>query len=147
MSDEIKAVAELKAALGHMLNAAIDLDTGAPKRTALATLNGGIKRAQAAIAALDKARGDGWQPIETAPRDSIVLLYGFLRPHPESEQLYGGLDKPTRVTGYWDEIDESWCPMGATFLGPWFDPTNWHPLPAPPSDPFAEWIKPFEGEG
>ena len=61
---EVEAVAELKAMLGYMLNAAIDLETGAPKRTALATLNGGINRARLAIAALDKARGDGWRLID-----------------------------------------------------------------------------------
>ena len=37
---------ELRAAIGYMTNAAIDLDTGAPKKTALATINGGIKRAR-----------------------------------------------------------------------------------------------------
>jgi hypothetical protein len=35
---------ELKAARGYMMNAAIDLETGAPKATALRTLNGGIDR-------------------------------------------------------------------------------------------------------
>jgi hypothetical protein len=35
---------EFKAAKGYMLNAAIDLETGAPKLTALRTINGGIAR-------------------------------------------------------------------------------------------------------
>lgn len=39
----------LRAATGYMTNAAIDLDTGAPKKTALATINGGIKLARAAL--------------------------------------------------------------------------------------------------
>ena len=42
---------ELRACTGYMTNAAIDLETGAPKRTALATINGGIKRARAALSA------------------------------------------------------------------------------------------------
>lgn len=42
---------EINAALGYMLNAKIDLETGAPKRTALMTLSGGIKRVRAAIKA------------------------------------------------------------------------------------------------
>lgn len=46
---------ELDAALGYMLNAAIDLETGTKKATTLATLNGGIKRLRAAIA---KAKGE-----------------------------------------------------------------------------------------
>lgn len=41
--------AELSASLGYMLNAKIDLDTGAPKRTAMATLEGGIRRVRTAL--------------------------------------------------------------------------------------------------
>lgn len=40
---------ELRAAIGYMTNAAIDLNTGAPKKTALATINGGIYRARTAL--------------------------------------------------------------------------------------------------
>jgi hypothetical protein len=47
-------VAALQAALGYMTNAAIDLQTGVPKRTAIATLNGGIAQINAALA---KAEG------------------------------------------------------------------------------------------
>lgn len=43
-------VVEIKAALGHLLNAKIDLETGAPKATAIRTLDGGINRAHAIIA-------------------------------------------------------------------------------------------------
>lgn len=39
----------LSAACGYMRNAAIDLGTGAPKKTALATVEGGLKRAEAAL--------------------------------------------------------------------------------------------------
>lgn len=40
---------ELQAALGHMLNAVIDLETGTKKATTLATLNGGVRRLQALL--------------------------------------------------------------------------------------------------
>jgi hypothetical protein len=40
----------LKSAVGYMLNASIDLSTGAKKATAQATIDGGIKRAQAVLA-------------------------------------------------------------------------------------------------
>jgi hypothetical protein len=40
---------ELSAATGYMLNAKIDLETGAPKRTAIATIEGGLRRARAAV--------------------------------------------------------------------------------------------------
>jgi len=43
-------VAELKAAVGYMRNARIDLETGATKATAIRTIDGGIKRAEAALA-------------------------------------------------------------------------------------------------
>lgn len=39
----------LSAACGYMRNAAIDLGTGAPKKTALATVEGGLKLAEAAL--------------------------------------------------------------------------------------------------
>ena len=50
LSSEVERLnAELSAAVGYMTNAAIDLETGAPKRTALQTLNGGLKRARQAL--------------------------------------------------------------------------------------------------
>ena len=39
----------LSAAIGYMRNAKIDLETGAPKATAIRTIEGGIKRAEAAL--------------------------------------------------------------------------------------------------
>ena len=50
--DTVKA---LQSTLGHLLNAVIDLQSGCPKKTAIATLNGGIAIARAAIA---KALGE-----------------------------------------------------------------------------------------
>lgn len=43
-------VAALKAAEGYLLNAKIDLETGAPKRTAIQTIEGGLKVVRAALA-------------------------------------------------------------------------------------------------
>lgn len=49
-ADEIDRLrGELSAAIGYMINAKFDLDIGAPKRTAKATIEGGIKRARAAL--------------------------------------------------------------------------------------------------
>jgi len=65
MTDTIKALIEenarliaenielrdaLSCAVGYMLNASIDLSTGAKKSTAQATIDGGIKRARAVLA-------------------------------------------------------------------------------------------------
>lgn len=38
-----------KAACGYLLNAKIDLETGAPKRTAISTIEGGLKTVRAAL--------------------------------------------------------------------------------------------------
>jgi hypothetical protein len=45
---------ELKAAHGYMLNAALDLETGASKYTALRTINGGIERIKSVLKELDQ---------------------------------------------------------------------------------------------
>jgi len=48
-------LAALKAASGYLLNAKIDLETGAPKKTAIRTIDGGLKFVRAAIV---KAEGE-----------------------------------------------------------------------------------------
>lgn len=53
MSERVSAqelLAALEAASGYLLNAKIDLETGAPKRTAICTIEGGLKVVRAAIA-------------------------------------------------------------------------------------------------
>lgn len=52
MADEVNAdlIAALKAATGYLMNARIDLETGAPKRTAIQTIEGGIKLIREALA-------------------------------------------------------------------------------------------------
>jgi len=55
-SDPLRLAAELRRArealgkaTGFLLNAKIDLETGAPKRTAIATIEGGLKMIRAAL--------------------------------------------------------------------------------------------------
>lgn len=43
-------LAEMRAAAGYLRNAKIDLETGATKATAIRTIEGGLKRLEAAIA-------------------------------------------------------------------------------------------------
>ena len=74
-----------------------------------------------------------WQPIETAPKCKPILLYGKLRPHPDDQELYAHWDMLCRAVGFWDDIDEDWCPVGSTWKGPWLEPTHWMPLPPPPT--------------
>jgi hypothetical protein len=85
----------------------------------------------------DESSG-GWRGIESAPRDQLILAWGVLDPHPKDRELYAGLDRPRRAVCYWDEIDEAWSPVGSTWLGPWFIPSHWHPLPDPPPHPHEE---------
>ena len=71
-----------------------------------------------------------WQPIETAPKNEVILLYGEIDPHPDDEQLHS--KGARRVAGYWDQIDEAWSSTTSTWAGPWIKPTHWMPLPPPP---------------
>ena len=72
-----------------------------------------LMKTRAAIAALDKARGDGWLPMESAPRDGSRILAWF---------SYG----PEVVNwkyGWWHHKLDREC----------HEPTHWRPLPAPPA--------------
>ena len=70
-----------------------------------------------------------WQPIETAPKDADILLYG-----PSS-------DGPRVTEGYWMkaqydyEFDRThpafWFSMDGGFTKK-YPPTHWMPLPEPP---------------
>jgi hypothetical protein len=88
---------------------------------------------RARIAALDKARGDGWQPIETAPHEELLVLGWF-----EGDVWKQEIALASAGQRFENGYSNRWQHGRAT---------RWHPLPAPPSDPFAEWVKPFEGEG
>jgi hypothetical protein len=69
-----------------------------------------------------------WKTIETCPTNRSVLLYGTMLPF-EGISSEG---KPLVFTGYWDSIDEQWCTTGSTWTGPFFEPTHWTEIPAPP---------------
>jgi hypothetical protein len=86
---------------------------------------------------VEKVMGErGWQPIATAPKEvgRIYLLFGTIDPHPDTRHLHAGLETPRAMTGYWDDVDHAWCPIGATWLGPWVKPTHWMPLPSAPEE-------------
>lgn len=75
-----------------------------------------------------------WQGMDSAPKDELILLWGYLDPIPDQRELYVYLERPTRVAGYWEDIDQSWAVMGSTWEGPFFNPTHWMPLPPPPAE-------------
>jgi hypothetical protein len=74
-----------------------------------------------------------WQPIETAPKDKIVLL----------AHEYGGKRLVTQCAysfekGFWWPISEyaaiceNLAPSGAVMTFMVINPTHWMPLPPPP---------------
>lgn len=54
-----------------------------------------------------------WQPIETAPRDAMIL---------------GHDDGMVRLVMW----ESQWVQVGATIEAGWFEPTEWMPLPELP---------------
>ena len=72
-----------------------------------------------------------WQPIDTAPKDGrSILVYGL------PKDIEGvRFTAPGVHAAYWDSIDSSYCLKGASWLGPFIEPTHWMELPAPPADP------------
>ncbi len=81
----------------------------------------------------DGAQGEGWLPIESAPRDGTAVLVHFLPNEVPSLnplicaaywQKSDGLMKP----GYWRVFHS---------VGPSFTATHWRPLPTPPAGEVA----------
>jgi hypothetical protein len=56
----------LNASAGYLRNALIDLETGAPKTTAVRTIRGGLARVESALAAAAREGGD----VQQAPAES-----------------------------------------------------------------------------
>lgn len=52
---DVDMLAEMKAAAGYLRNARIDLETGATKATAIRTIEGGLRRLEAAISKAEAA--------------------------------------------------------------------------------------------
>jgi hypothetical protein len=74
-----------------------------------------------------------WQPIETAPKDRTIIVFG----QPSDLILNGDklvtFKKPMACSACWDDIDQAFCVTGGSWLGPFvMDPSHWMPLPEPP---------------
>lgn len=68
-----------------------------------------------------------WQPIETAPEMTFILIYENGRYHTAKYELTdadGYFDKPMMLWGFVD----GWLDVNTDFK-----PTHWMPLPEPPN--------------
>lgn len=63
--------------------------------------------------------GDGWRPIESAPRDGTVFL---------------GYNGHYVMQAWWSNIGKRWVYGIKGFAAYEFEPTNWQPLPEPPRE-------------
>lgn len=68
------------------------------------------------------AASDPWQPIETAPADTILLLAAEFD-HPGDWRIKVGYKQ------VFDETDHQWHVFGASWI-----PTRWMPLPPTPKE-------------
>lgn len=80
---------------------------------------------------VDKPQGDGWQPIETAPKDGTRIMlfcsgkYGAVFGHWNKDQ-YSKKPRP-----YWTNDKEQLWGVYDTRAN---QPTHWKPLPKPPKE-------------
>ena len=91
-------------------------------------LNGENERLQAEVLALREQQG--WQPIETAPKDQRLLLYVPDEAGTDWANQIGYLNQDEPNSPYWVFNDQSLRYAMA------HQPTHWMPLPTPP-DPAA----------
>ena len=73
----------------------------------------------AALAAMDTPKGGGWQPIETVPRDTDVLIW-------ESGDVCRASLRVAGDEAFWECL----CTQPVVYTP---EPTHWMPLPAPPA--------------
>lgn len=73
----------------------------------------------------------GWNSdMGEAPRDGTTILV-FGRPGDIDGVEFGA---PGIHSAYWDSIDGAFCLTGATWIGPFIEPTHWMLPPPPPGE-------------
>ena len=132
-----KSIATLRAALLIKLPVAQEQEPDGIKAAWLAGYTAGEKEAWAEQPAEQEPVAQRWQPIETAPKGRIVLVYyknslGNGRTMRARYYLPETLDSDTTESGW---ADEGWYEESEAYeyLMPLeHDPTHWMPLPAGP---------------
>lgn len=74
-----------------------------------------------------------WLPIESAPRDEPVLVYGLW-----AGEVSGQWDKPVMMPASYagpggDFPGFDWVCEGTSGYAAWMKPSHWMPLPDPPA--------------
>ena len=98
----------------------------------IATLTEQLEAARRDAKEAETCLEEKWQPIETAPRDAIIILYrpnaakwGKVAPGEWDAQQYHKSPKP-----YW----KMWLKIGGTLESRAWPPTHWMPLPEAPKE-------------
>lgn len=66
---------------------------------------------------------DGWRPIESAPKDGSVIIFGYTANPRVNHHAY---------EGRWNEAQQTWTSVNGFIL--LAGANNWMPFPAPPNE-------------
>lgn len=101
----------------------------------------GFNEVEAQLRALLSAQGDGWRPIETAPKDGRTLLLGCFNKNGKWRTMRGQWMSEDYIAEYWEDpegVNAGWyedAVEAEDIPNCWpIDPTHWMPLPAPPGE-------------
>lgn len=98
------------------------------------------KRTPAAASEATAAQQDGWQPIETAPKDGRTMLLGCFNSHKKWRTMRGQWMSEEYIAENWEDPDDATPGWYETIVecddipNCWYiEPTHFMPLPAAPA--------------
>ncbi len=78
----------------------------------------------------EQLKAFAWQPIETAPKDGTQLILICTKPFSNRTDYFKGKAMVDR----WQNKAKNGTTGWQFFVDPYYPPTHWMPLPAPPTD-------------